>query len=395
MVNSLRFFDSAATTPCGTAAVSRWVQSQERSYGNPSSAHRLGREAALEVAEARTFFGEAFGVSPDQVIFTASGSESDNLAVIGGALAAKSGRVVVSTTEHPAVRAAAISLRDFGFEVALAPVNKAGSVDVSSIDQTVTKDTVVLSIMRVNNIVGSINDVDLLATRAKAIAPNVLVHCDAVQAFGKVDVPAHGSAVDCLSISAHKIHGPKGIGALILLNRDLLTKKRIRPLIWGGGQEQGLRAGTTNAGLIAAFAEAAQEALNSRHTYLVHCKTLSDRLLHQLAHHGLRREMDFWVNSPDSGAPYILNLSFEGAPSTLMSKLLEDEGCFVSTGSACSSQKPERDATLLAMGFPTARIDNALRISFSTHNSVEDVDILADSILKSLRTLHTLFKKPA
>lgn len=394
-VNSLKFFDSAATTPCLQSAVSRWVECQEHSFANPSSAHRLGREAAQQVASARAFFGEVFGVPSDQVIFTASGSESDNLAVIGGALAAKRGHVAVSAGEHPAVKMAAWSLRDFGFDVSTLPIDAQGQVQVSALEAGIRNDTVVVSVMKVNNIVGSINDVDALARAAKRRQPGVLVHCDAVQAFGKVDVPRAGSAVDALSISGHKIHGPKGIGALILLNRNLLTEKRIRPLVWGGGQEQGLRAGTTNAGLISAFAEAAREALRDQSAFAAHCTSLGVELEQELARLGYRWGETALRNSPQGAVPYILNVSFAGAPATLMSKLLEDEGYFVSTGSACSSTKPERDATLTAMGLEASRIDAALRISFSSQNTLDEVRGLARALDRSYGKLRALFKKPA
>lgn len=401
MTNFL-FFDNASTTPCIEAAAAAIHRFSCESFGNPSSGHALGQEAAKAIREARFYFAETFRVEPSQVIFTGSGSEADNLAIYGVALAAWARtpgsklRVLASAIEHPAVRKTVQSLSSLGIEAHLIPVERDGQIRVPELESLLAPETLLVSIQQVNNIMGAILPVQELAQICKKRVPHLVFHTDAVQAFGKVSPPSAHSGVDLLSVSGHKVHGPKGVGALIVLNRTLL-KGGLRPMIWGGEQEGGFRSGTQNAGLISGFHLAARDALARQEESQRHVRTLRDRLREQLIAKGLlsadshQRARLHW-NSPEGAIPNIVSLSAPGFPSAILAKLLEERGCLVSTGSACSSQKAEPDPVLNAMGHSPEICQSAIRISFSSANRPEEVDRLAVAIEESMQMMARLLK---
>lgn len=412
------FFDNAATTRCCDSAATLLHRFATEDFGNPSSSHAYGQKASKAIADARQFFAQTFKVKPAQVIFTGGGTEADNLAVYGIALqaivnASKTSsqigkpasrpRVLTSAIEHPAVRKTVESLSEMGIDAQLLPVTADAQIRMDVLEQMLTPETVLVSIQQVNNIVGSILPVTEIARRCKELQPNVIFHTDSVQAFGKVEHPVSGSPVDLVSISAHKVHGPKGVGALIVLNEKLL-ENGIRPLIWGGEQEGGLRSGTQNAGLIAGFHAAAQETLAQRAQVEAHVKKLQSYFREMLLARGLThsdpaRCLLRW-NSPSHAAPHIINLSLIQVapgksaavfPSGLLAQMLEERGCLVSTGSACSSKKKAPDAVLAAMGLPAEACSSALRISFSSSNKLEDIDTLVAALDESLQMMRSLF----
>lgn len=394
------FFDNASTTKCCDEAAQLVRHFSVQDYGNPASAHALGQVSANAIRESRAFFANQFRVEPAQVIFTGSGSEADNLAVYGVAMAAwarKSEgpppRVLCSAIEHPAVRKTALSLSQLGFDVQLIPVDTQGQINSQALRGLLTPETVLVSIMRVNNIVGAIAPVEELARICKQQVPSVIFHTDAVQAFGRVGVPTAPSSVDLVSISAHKVEGPKGVGALIVLNKSLL-KSGLRPLIWGGEQEGGFRSGTQSPGLIAGFHAAGERALRSQESHWQHTLQLRDHLRAQLEARSLlsdrpERGQLVW-NSPRDAVPHIVSLSLPGYPSGPFAKLLEERGCLVSTGSACSAHKPEPDPVLSAMKLPNEVVQSAIRISFSSENSIQDVDRLVAAIDESVQLMNQL-----
>ena len=398
-MENLIFFDNASTTQCCERAADFVRRFAHEEFGNPSSSHALGQKSAKAIREARQFFSKIFNTSPEQIIFTGSGSESDNLAVYGVAMDALAKRhargntealpprVICSTIEHPAVRKTVQSLSALGVDVQLAPVDKQGQIILDKFLDLLTPETVLVSIMRVNNIVGSLLPVEDLAKKAKEKIPNLIFHTDAVQAFGRVDIPMSPSSVDLVSLSAHKIEGPKGVGALIILNKTLL-KNGLRPLIWGGDQEGGFRSGTQNAGLIAGFHAAAELTLSNRPAYTEHVKKLQTGFRNGLKNKKLLGKI-LW-NSPDDAVPHIISLSVPGYPSGPLAKLLEERLCLVSTGSACSSQKMEPDPVLSGMGMSPAILTSAIRVSFSLHNSPENVDTLVDALSESLSLMERL-----
>lgn len=412
------FFDNAATTRCCDSAARLLHRFAIEDFGNPSSSHAYGQKASRAITEARQFFAQTFKVKPAQVIFTGGGTEADNLAVYGVALQAivaanqKSSqtgkpaarpRVLASAIEHPAVRKTVESLSEMGIDAQLIPVTADAQVQMEALEKLLTPETVLVSIQQVNNIVGSVLPVKEIARRCKELLPNVIFHTDSVQAFGKVDHPTSGCAVDLVSISGHKVHGPKGVGALIVLNENLL-KAGIRPLIWGGEQEGGLRSGTQNAGLIAGFHAAAQETLSQRAGVESHVKKLQSYFKEMLLGRGLihadpSRSLLRW-NSPSQAVPHIVNLSLMQVapgksaavfPAGLLAQMLEERGCLVSTGSACSSKKKMPDAVLQAMGLPAEACGSALRISFASSNQIADVDTLIAALDESLKAMNSLF----
>ncbi|OFZ79139.1 MAG: hypothetical protein A2583_00405 [Bdellovibrionales bacterium RIFOXYD1_FULL_53_11] len=384
------FFDNASTTKCCPAALECVRRFACDEYANPSSSHKPGREAARAISKAREFFADHFNVEPKQVIFTASGSESDNLAIYGSALGDKSDArqtitVLTTTTEHPAVRKTAASLAKFGVNHITVPVSS-GSIDETALMQCCdVNKNLVCSIHQVNNITGALYDVETLAGKVKSRAKGRAVfHTDAVQAFGKIRSPSWPSAVDMLSISSHKLHGPKGIGALIVLNSRIL-EQGLRPLVWGGGQEGGWRSGTQSPGLVAGFHAAALEAIQNMQSRTATFQKLREQLFFNLEATGTLRHLR--TNSPDTAVPYIINLSAPGIPAGPFARMIEEHGVIVATGSACESGKVSSDPVLDAMGLEPAISSSAIRISFSHLNTAGEIDRLSDAIKQSLETL--------
>lgn len=376
------FFDHASTTPCSAAVLEAMRPFETERFGNPSSAHGAGQAAAIAIAEARKAFAQWFNVEPKQVIFCSGGTEANNLAIQGVALGllesgAKEGsrRLLYSATEHPAVRETAVALRRLGFDPRELTVDSRGQVQLP----TELENVALVSVQQVNNILGTLHPVDALARLVKEKAPSAVFHTDAVQAFGKVPVSRAPSAVDLVSLSAHKIHGPKAVGALIALNPRL----KLRPLLFGGGQEGGLRSGTQSAALIAGFHAAALAALARQKEAHAHVTGLRARLVSGLESRGLLGSL-LRRNSPDDAVPYIVSLSLlQALPSAAFARLLEEEGCIVSTGSACHSHKPEPELALAAIGLSPELASAGLRISFSHEQRAEDVDRLVDAIAKA------------
>lgn len=381
------FFDCASTTQCCPAADEAMRQFSVAEYGNPSSRHAMGQKSARAISDARKYFGEVFDIDGRQagrIIFTGSGTESDNLAISGVLrpflIKGKKPRVICSSIEHPAVGRSVMSWADFGFDVWTAPVDENGQIIENVLLDMITDDTALVSIMCVNNIVGTIQPVEGLARAIKAKNPNVVFHTDAVQAFSKVTVPkGELSAVDLVSISAHKIEGPKGIGALVVLNPKLISERRLHPVIFGGGQEWGLRSGTQNAGLIAGFQAATQQALSKNSK--PHLENLRGRLRTEIAERQIPVK---WI-SPDDAVPYIVNLAVPGRDVGKLSSALEERGVLISLGSACSSQKGEPDPVLAAMGLAPEVYSSSIRVSFCDAMQEQDVTVLAGALAEALQ----------
>ncbi len=387
-----RFFDNASTTKCCEAAIELNRRFSEDDYANSSSSHAMGQLAARAIREARVFFAETFRVDPTQVLFTGSGTESDNLAIQGVALSqltrqggsfSRTGRprMLCTATEHPAVKKSVESLISLGFEPELIPVDSAGNILRERLLGLLDPAPLLVSIQRVNNITGTIHPVEELASLIKAKAPDTLIHTDAVQAFGKVSLPTAPSKVDFVSLSAHKIEGPKGVGALIVMNRELL-RYAIRPLIWGGNHEGGFRAGTQNPGLIAGFHAAAKLALENQKARMEKIAGLNTKLREILA---APLGSKIVINSPADAAPHILSFSVPGLASAGLARCLEDRDFIVSTGSACGSEHAnEPDPVLSAMGLSDTLATSALRVSFSHLNEEQELVEFAQALKESI-----------
>lgn len=370
------YLDNSATTkPCDTA-IERITHSLRCDWGNPSSLHILGMNAADAISDARCAVAKILRCRDDEIYFTSGGTESNNTALIGGAMSRqKRGRRIVTTTiEHPSVLETVKRLEDMGFEAFYLKPDKSGCISEEQIYDAVTPDTVLVSIMLVNNETGAIQPVKAAADAIKRAGAPALLHCDAVQAFGKMPINVNELGVDMLSASGHKIHGPKGIGFLYL-------KKgvNIKPLVTGGGQEKGLRSGTEAVPLICGLHGAIDE-LPDISKQLQKQHALRDYAAEKLLETGL-----VTINSDSNALPYVLNISVKGYRSEVLLHFLEGRGIYVSSGSACA--KGEGSFVLKEMGFDSKTVDSALRISFSRYNTTDDVDRLIKGIKDAAATL--------
>ena len=363
------YFDNSATTKPCAAAIARMEEMLTGVWGNPSSLYDMGIAAEAVLEEARRAIAARVGARAEEVYFTSGGTEANNLALLGAAAALRrrGKRVILSAVEHASVLEAAAELERQGFEVIRLTPAADGRIPPEKIAAAVNGDTILLSMMLVNNETGAINPVGEAARLLKAASPTALLHCDCVQAFGKLPFKMEQLGADVITLSAHKIHGPKGVGALVK-RREV----RLLPRVFGGEQERKLRPGTEASPLIAGLL-GAMEALPDPKEAAAHAALLQKSVLE-----GLRGLPGIEVNSPADGLPYILNLSVTGIRSETMLHFLEERGLYVSSGSACSKGKGSH--VLAAMGLSRERVDSAVRISFSRENTVEECAALAEGI---------------
>lgn len=370
------YLDNAATTQVCREAADIAYKVMTECYGNPSSTHTKGREAKAYLDTARAQIAKALGCTPAEVYFTSCGSESDVWAITKGAesLARRGKHIISSAVEHDAVRKTLAELETCGFEVTYLAPEPDGSISVESVKNALRNDTVLVTLMMVNNETGAVTDIAGVAKMLKAEGSKALLHTDAVQGFMKVPFKAKTLGADMISLSGHKIHAPKGIGALYIK-----TGVKIKPLIRGGAQESGMRAGTEAMPQIAAFGAAAEIAFAGMKD---NCEKMS----------ALRKQAirNITATMPEAmviggGAPHILSVSLSGWRSEVLMNYLEAKGIFVSRSSAC--KKGGRSHVLEAMHLPAAVIDGAIRISFSRFNTPEDVSALCSALLEAHDTL--------
>lgn len=371
------YLDNSATTRVLKEAADAAYSAMTESYGNPSSLHKKGIEAENIMNSARQEIAAAMGVDPTGLYFTSGGTEANNLAVIGGALARKrrGNKVVVSAYEHDSVMKSAKYLEENGFDVEYVLPDENGVITPEAIFAAVDEKTVLVSVMLVNNEVGAINPVAKLCAAAKRKNPDVVFHTDAVQAFCKTPFRGEKLGVDMITVTAHKIGGPKGVGALWIKKGARVIARNL-----GGEQEKQVRAGTEALPLIAAFGVAARLSHEGMPEFEHRMEELEHRLLG-----GIEHEHGVVLNSKPGALPVIVNISVLGIRSEIMLHYLEERGIFVSSGSACA--KGEKSHVLKAMGYPPERVDSALRISFGRENTPEDVDALLDAIRSAQKEL--------
>ena len=369
------YFDNSATTKPCQEAVDAAVDALTNRWGNPSSLHKPGDDANRFLTECRKTVAATLRAQPEEIVFTGCGTDSNNLAIFGSALALRrrGKRIVTTDIEHPSVEEPMKRLEEFGFEVVRLPVDSAGTVSKADLTDAVTPKTILVSMMMVNNEVGSIQPVKAAAAAVRRAGAPALIHTDCVQAYGKMPLNPKQLGVDLLSASGHKIHGPKGVGFLYVRKGV-----RLKPYLLGGGQERGLRSGTEAMPNIAGFAAAAA-AVGDLSANRAHVQALRDSLVEQVQGVGVV------VNSAKEALPYVLNLSVPGIPSEVLRNFLSERGIYVSTGSACS--KGHRSRVLQEMGLSPERIDSAVRISFSRYNTQEEVDYTAAAIREAIATL--------
>ena len=355
------------------------------SFGNPSSLHSAGFEAEKLKEAARDSVYKALGVrrsSGDRIIFTSGGTEANNLAIFGCVRSKPSNKgkkIITTDSEHPSVLTPFTLLEREGYRVEYLPT-KHGRIDLEDVKKAVDRDTVLISIMAVNNETGAVYDVQSIFKTAKSINSNITTHCDCVQGFMKIPFFPSKMNVDMCTVSSHKIHGPKGCGALYV-SADVIKTKRLVPLICGGGQEGDFRSGTENMIGICGFGGACDymsSGLAANHTKLMSLREYAEKKLSPLVR----------INNPERPAPHVINVTLPGIKSETMLHFLSAEGIFVSSGSACSSNHAKKAShVLLAFGLPENEADCSLRISLSEENGSEDIDRLTEALEKGLARL--------
>jgi len=387
-VERIIYLDNSATTKQYPEVNNIMFKTMESCYGNPSSLHSLGMAAEKAVREARNHVAKALGADPAQIYFTSCGTEADNTAILGAARARKrrGNRIITTKVEHPAVLESCKQLEKEGFEVIYLDVNKEGFVEMENLKAALTQDTILVSMMAVNNESGAIMPVAAVSEAISAFnkenKTDILFHSDMVQSFGKVKLNIN--LFDMVSISAHKIHGPKGIGALYV--KKGLT---IDSLLIGGGQEKHFRSGTENVPAIVGFGEAAR-LCNENFDKRIKAMSEAKEALEMAIRDNIK---DIKINSPSHDVvPSVLNVSFMGTRGEVILHTLEQKGVYVSTGSACSSNNKNKKGShvLKAMGLSDKEVEGAIRFSFCEFNTVEEMQIAADAVIAAVASFRRL-----
>lgn len=372
--NEMIYLDNAATTKPCAAAVKAMLESAKE-FANPSSLHGAGFSVEKLIDKSKEAISEKLNADKNMIFFTSGGTEANNLAIFGtaNALKRRGKRIITSQIEHPSVLEACRKLEKEGFDVVYIKAGNDGIVDTEQIKDSLTDDTILVSIMHVNNETGVIQPISEISSMVKARAKNAVMHCDCVQSFGKIPVNAEKLGVDMISISAHKIHGFKGTGALY-------AKTRLVPVLYGGEQQNEIRPGTENTGGIFAFAAAAKECLSDFETMRRKRALMRDMLLSKVP--------DIQINgSCENNSGSVLNVSFIGIKAEILLHSLEKYNIYVSTGSACSSHKPQPSHVLTAMGVSPKAVEGAIRISFSEETKEEDIIFAAEKISDEVNTI--------
>ena len=383
--------DYAATTPVDKDVLREMLPYFDKIYGNASSIHSCGSEAFDANEKAREQVANLINANPEEIIFTAGGTESDNMAVKGVAYKKKDKRktkgnhIITCAIEHPAIMETCIHLEKQGYNIEYLPVDKYGSVDLTELEKAISKDTMIVSIMFANNEVGTIESIEKIAKIAKK--HDVLFHTDAVQAIGKVPIDVKKMDIDILSISSHKIYGPKGVGALYI-------KKgvKIEPIVHGGGQEKGLRSSTHNTPGIVGLGKACELAKRRFTKDVTHMKKLRDALIKNI----LKIEESYLNGHPTERLCNNAHFRFTAIEGESLNLMLDDKGIAGSTGSACSSKKLQASHVLLGMGLKPEEAHGSLRLSLGRLNTLEEVEYVSQAIpevVKKLRKMSPLWNR--
>ena len=381
------YLDNSATTEISEGALNKYVEVSRTAWGNPSSLHSFGLCAEHELDVARGEILASLGARLDsEVIFTSSGSEANNLAIVGRALSKdryrRGAKIITTLGEHASVTEPIKRAEALGLKVAYIPT-KDGKLDTGALQSELTSDVVLVSMMMVNNETGALYDVAAVSKMIKSKCPEAYLHVDATQSYMKVAFTKKSIGADMITISSHKIEGPKGVGALVV-DKRIFKDRGLAPIILGGGQEMGLRSGTENVPGIAAFGEAVRLALASREENIKKMESLRGYLIERL---GSEAFAEISVTNPTSHAPHILNITLPKIKSETMLHYLSSEGIFVSSGSACSSNSAHTSSALVAYGRSEAEADTSIRISFSPANTKDDVDAFCATLSSGLAKL--------
>ncbi len=392
------YLDNSATTRVTEGVRDKVLSVLYEDYGNPSSMHRLGVKAEQHMKDAVSIIAGCLKVEPKEILFTSGGTESNNLALIGTAMAnrRKGNHIITTAIEHPSVHEPLAYLGDNGFSISRVPVDASGRLDKDKLLELVNEQTLIVSIMYVNNEIGSVQEVAELSAAIKAKKKDVIFHVDAVQAFGKYKIYPKREGIDLLSFSGHKIHGPKGIGALYVSD-----KIKINPIVFGGGHQRGIRSGTENVPGIAGLGQAVKELYHDFDEKIDRMYRLKQKFLREVSVlpevtiNGIPKEctMEFEMELLKKSAPHIMSVSFQGVRSEVFLHALEDKGIYVSSGSACSSHHPQPSVTLTSIGIPKDLMDSTLRFSMSGMTTEEEIDITLESIKELLPVLRRYTRK--
>lgn len=379
------YLDNAATTKVYPSVCEKMVEVMSKDYGNPSSLHMKGFAAEQYVKEARKTIASVMKVDEKEVVFTSGGTESNNMAIIGAAMANKRrGKHLITTSiEHASVYNPFIWLEEQGFEVTYLPVDHHGVVSLEALEGVLRDDTILVSVMAVNNEIGTIQPLDEIGAVIKKKSPEILFHVDAIQGFGKIEIYPSRLRIDLMSVSGHKLHGPKGIGFLYIKN-----KVKVQPLILGGGQQKDMRSGTENVPGIAGLGEAVCRVFENFKDKQRNLYTLREQFVSRLEQmdgvkiNGFAHQVSD-VNLHQGPAPHVVSASFEDIRAEVLLHALEERGIYVSSGSACSSNHPAISGTLKAIGTERKYLDATIRFSLCYDTTEEELNTCCE-VLEAL-----------
>ena len=381
------YLDNSATTKICDIALEKYIEVSKGCYGNPSSLHGFGFEAEKLMNTARGQLLSALSAKDSDIIFTASGSEANNLAILGRAYAKerykKGAKIITSDGEHASVNEPLEKLKNEGFKVVKIPT-LGGKIDLDILKKELTADTILVTVMMVNNETGALYDVAAVSKLTHSLAPEALVHIDATQSFLKLPFTKSSLGADMITLSSHKVEGPKGVGAL-LIDEKIKKSKGLSPIIFGGGQEKGYRSGTENVPGIAAFGSAAEEGKATLKERFFKMQSLRDLLIKRISEKEPLSGISLTL--PESHAPHILHLTLPKIKSETMLHYLSSMGIYVSSGSACSSNGGHLSSALIAYGRSKEDADYSIRISFGAHNTEEDVAALVSALEEGISKL--------
>ena len=380
----IAYLDNAATTKPFESVKNKMIETLEESYGNPSSLHSKGVEAEQYIKEAKKVIASNLKVDEKEIIFTSGGTESNNMALIGAALAnQRAGKHIITTKiEHPSVHNPLIYLENNGFTITYLNVDGNGCVKIEELLDAITDETILVSIMYVNNEMGAVEDIEGIAKAIKEKKKDILFHVDAIQAYGKYRIYPKRMGIDMMSVSAHKIHGPKGIGFLYIKD-----KVKVKPIIYGGEQQKGMRSGTENVPGIAGMGQAVKEIYTNHEETVERLYELKRYFVEEVS-----KIDEVKVNGLDGleikdTAPHVISVSFAGIRSEVLLHSLAEKGVYVSAGSACASNHPQISGTLKAIGVRNDLLDSTLRFSLSVFTTKEELDYALEALNELLPML--------
>ncbi len=381
------YLDNSATTRCFDEVIEVVESEMKTYYGNPSSMHKKGFEAEKKIKEATKIIASTLKCEESEIVYTSGGTEADNMALIGIARAYKrqGKHIITSSIEHAAILQTAEYLKEEGYEITYLSTDEKGIVDLKQLEDSIREDTILVSVMGVNNEIGTVQPLEKISEIIKKKNPSTLFHVDAVQAYGKIKILPRKMGIDLMSVSGHKIHGPKGVGFLYVS-----YKVKIKPIIFGGGQQKALRSGTENVCGIMGLGKAIEKIFA---TFEEDTKKM--RELREYLKEGLLKIDGIRINGAegDEAAPHIVSASVSGVRAEVLLHSLEDKDIFVSSGSACASNKPAVSETLKAINLPKELLDSTIRFSLSVMTTKEEIDYTLDNISEIIDKLRMYVRR--